>query len=118
MKAIEILVLLLAYGVVAYASLSHPSMRPNAGFESGNSDHLIAYFLLGALTAWCRVHRLQTRWLLLILPLYAGLLELGQLLVPGRDASIENFLASVFGALVGLLAGRAARRLLRQYRMG
>ena len=115
MRTIEAIVLVLAYGAVAFASLSEPSLRPDAGFESGNIDHFFAYLVLGALTAWIHGNRLQTRWLLILIPLYAGLLELGQLLVPGRHATIENFLASVIGAWAGVVIGKAARRLGRQY---
>lgn len=118
MRTVGAAILVLAYGVVAFVSLSQPSYRPDAGFESGNTDHFLAYLLLGALTAWIRVARVQTRWLLLLVPLYAGLLELGQLLVPGRDASVENFLASAIGAWVGVVIGKGARRIGRLYFIG
>ena len=115
MKLIQAIILVLAYGAVAYSSLSPPSLRPSVGFDSGNSDHLIAYLLLGILIAYVRVHGVQTRWLFLILPLYGTALELAQLIVPGRDASVENLLASIFGAWLGLTAGKVLRSLARQY---
>ena len=118
MKTIELLILVSAYGVITFVSLSHPAFRPNAGFESGNFDHFIAYLLLGTLTSCFSVHGLQTRWLIFILPMYAGLMELGQLLVPGRQATVETFFASAIGAWIGLLVGKGVRRLARQYLVG
>ena len=112
-KQVETLVLVSAYCVIAFVSLSSPSLRPQVGLPSGNLDHLLAYLLLGALTAWVQTHRIETRWLLLLIPICAGLLEFGQLFIPGRYASVENFASSALGAVVGVLAGKGARLLFR-----
>jgi VanZ family protein len=112
-KKVETLVLVSAYCAIAFVSLCSPSLRPEVGLPSGNYDHLLAYLLLGALTAWIRTHRIETRWLLLLIPIYAGLLEFGQFFISGRDASVENFVSSAFGAIAGVLVGKGARVLFR-----
>lgn len=109
--ASDMLVVVLAISAVAFFSLSDPSLRPDAGLGSGNIDHFFAYLALGALTAGLRCEDWQIRWFLPLFVLLAGLLEIGQLLVPGRYASIENFLASAIGAWIGLVISNIARNL-------
>jgi VanZ family protein len=59
------------------------------------------------------VKNIETRWLLLLIPIYAVLLEFGQLFIPGRFASVENFVSSALGAIDGVLVGKGARVLFR-----
>jgi len=105
-KKVETLVLVSAYCAIAFVSLCSPSLRPEVGLPSGNYDHLLAYLLLGALTAWVRTHRIETRWLLLLFPIYAGLLEFAQIFIPGRDASVETFVSSALGPSLAYLLAR------------
>ena len=113
MRKFETSILVSAYCTIAFVSLSNPSLRPDAGLPSGNYDHLLAYLLLGALTAWVQLHLIETRWFLLLIPMYAALLELGQLFIPGRNASVETFVWSAVGAITGVLVGKGARLLFR-----
>ena len=45
---------------------------------------------------------LNVSWLALAIVAYAGVLELSQLLIPSRVASVEDFAASAMGAIVAM----------------
>lgn len=98
-------------GLVAIVILSWVpgTLRPSTGSPDW-FEHATAYCLVSALlTATTR-----TRWPQLIalgLIVTAGILEIGQLWIPGRDCSWSDFLASSAGALIG--AGLAALVLSR-----
>jgi VanZ family protein len=80
-----------------------------SGF-SGHLEHIVAYglsgvFLFAVLAARC------TAWQVAVpLVANAGILELGQLVVPGRHSGIDDFLFSAAGAVVGVLACAALHR--------
>ena len=102
-------------GFVALTLLSWwmpAAYRPDFGGMSDKLEHAFAYLLLGALTAIAARHALKAYWLALAIVAYAGILELGQLLIPGRVVSVADFLASAAGAIVGVsivaLAARGA----------
>jgi VanZ family protein len=59
---------------------------------------LIYALRAGRSTAWAAA---------LMLSAYAGALELGQIFVPGRHASFDDFVFSVTGALTGILLSAA-----------
>jgi len=61
-----------------------------------------AWPIAGLLTAAGTRRNAGLRWVALGLALYAGLLELGQYFVPGRQVDLADFVASAFGALVGI----------------
>ena len=60
--------------------------------------HLIAAAVVAA--AVRRVNLIL--WILLALVSYAGLLQLGQYLVPGREPAMGDFAASALGATIGV----------------
>jgi VanZ family protein len=85
---------------------------------SGTEEHFLAH-LLAATAVAAAVRRADVMlWTLLALVAYAGLLELGQYLVPGRDPALGDFAASALGATLGVgvvwlpytVMGRARRR--------
>lgn len=82
---------------------------------SGHFEHIIAYGLSGAFMFAVLAGRYAAWQVALPLAAYAGVLELGQLLVPGRHAGIDDFLFSAAGAIAGVVAGAA---LLRRYPLG
>jgi VanZ family protein len=51
--------------------------------------------------------------LIAILITYAGVLELGQNLSPGRHSSVFDFAASLFGVVAGAIAFQLVQALLR-----
>jgi len=103
----------LGYVAVALLSWLPAAYRPHIVVVSDKLEHALAYLLLGALTAIAARRTLNASWLALAIVAYAGVLELGQLLIPSRVASVGDFVASAAGAIVGVLIAslwRPARR--------
>ena len=97
------------------ASWTPGSVMVRSGIFSGHVEHMAAYALSGALMYAARMGR-STVWQAgLMLSAYAGALELGQIFVPGRQASFGDFLFSMAGAITGVLLGAA---LLRHAHLG
>ncbi|WP_298964702.1 VanZ family protein [uncultured Methylobacterium sp.] len=97
-----------AVAVICVLSLVPGNERPHTG-APGQVEHFIAYCLTGAVLAL----RLRSRrtGIILGLVVLAGVLETGQIWVPGRTAQVVDFLASSAGAVTGtLLAGAALVR--------
>ena len=68
----------------------------------GRLEHAAAY--LTSALAMFTAYRLRPKWLVAILMVsYAGILEIGQILVPGRHPAILDWLASSSGVLCALL---------------
>ena len=72
----------------------------------------MAYLLLGTLTVIAAQRNLNAHRLALAIVAYAGVLELGQLLIPNRVASVWDFLASATGAILGVSITALALRWL------
>ena len=74
---------------------------------AGQIEHVIAYAGTGVLLAFgfgpARAWRIGA-----LLVLLAGVLEVGQIWIPGRTAQVIDFPASSAGAVLGTLAGRLA----------
>ena len=65
-------------------------------------EHVIAYLLTGMIVAIGYGRRSMSLLALgALLSAYAGLLEIGQFWVPGRDTALLGFVASSFGAWLG-----------------
>jgi len=75
-----------------------------SGILSGHMEHTVAYALSGALIYAVRVGRWAAWQVAAMVLAYAGVLELGQILVPGRHSGIDDFLFSAAGATAGVLA--------------
>ena len=88
--------------VVAFAVLSLvPSeLRPHTG-ASGPLEHVAAYAIAGGLLTFVYDKRSQPFILVLSLSLYAAILEIAQIWVPGRNPAVIDFAASSAGALIG-----------------
>ena len=71
------------------------------GVLSGQQEHFLAYFLSGC-TVGLATRGFSQFQIACALWCYAGVLELGQLAVPGRHAAFVDFSASALGALVGI----------------
>jgi VanZ family protein len=101
--------------LIAIAVLSEipGELRPHV-FAVGQLEHFLAYFgaaLLLALGFWSRRNILL---LCLALPIYAAVLEIAQMVVPGRNSDFVDFLASWGGACFGIMSAwllHSARRL-------
>jgi VanZ family protein len=91
-----------ALAVVAFAFLSLVpwQLRPHTGAPE-SFEHLAAYALAGALLTVGYGKRIQPSIIVLSLFLYAAILEIAQIWVPGRDPKFIDFAASSAGALIG-----------------
>ena len=70
-------------------------------------EHAIAYFGTAGIFAFA--YQDPRRWRLIAgFVVLAGVLEAGQLWVPGRSSQVAAFAASSIGAIAGVLIGRAA----------
>ena len=97
------------------ASWTPGSVMPRSGIFSGPVEHLTAYALSGAFMYAVRVGR-STAWqVAIMLSAYAGVLELGQIFVPGRHAGFDDFLCSATGTIAGVLVSAA---LLKHVHLG
>lgn len=74
------------------------------------SVHALVFALLGAAGTLGWPGRRPTRRLLALLLAYGALTELAQWFIPGRAASILDWLADAAGALVGVWVGASRRR--------
>ena len=82
------------------------------GVLSGHEEHFLAY-LLSALTISATQRRTaKSTWIGLALVLYASMLELGQIYVPGRHPAVGDFYASALGALTGAAIALPLSRVL------
>ena len=117
----------LAVIALAVLSLVPRELRPHTG-APGPVEHLAAYAIVGALLAFGYHKRSQPFIIALSLLLYASILEIAQIWVPGRNPQFSDFVASSAGALIGsvlawigLRAGHLTgkmRNALGKYRSG
>jgi VanZ family protein len=101
-SAIAGLTPLLAFVVIGALSLVPGEMRPHTGYP-GQAEHFLAYWV--AAVAICIQQR---TWINRIafavaLCLYAGILEILQIWIPGRHSQLIDFAASASGAVSGCL---------------
>jgi len=68
----------------------------------GHLEHVAAYVLASAVAALGYGRRKGYTQIGAAYCVYAGLLELGQIVVPGRHAGFDDFAASSIGALLGV----------------
>jgi VanZ family protein len=91
-----------ALGYVAIAVLSSvPGVRPHVPGLSDKLEHVFAFFVLGAVTVLA-VRGFSGRRFLAIFVVYAAVLEIAQIFIPGREASLLDLAASLAGALLGV----------------
>lgn len=87
---------------VALLSLLPRDYRLHTGVLSGKLEHALAYLLLGAVMTIAARRRHKPHRVALALVAYAGVLELGQLIISSREATIGGFVASAGGAILGV----------------
>jgi VanZ family protein len=106
---LRILAWLLA-AAVTFATLAPPELRPHSNLGQ-DGEHTLAFILVGLAFAIAYPrHRTSAARLSVIL---IGVLELLQLLTPGRHARLEDFVVDALAALAGFaivsVIDRAAR---------
>ena len=86
---------------------------------SGLAEHFAAYFLSGLLASAVVSERLRVWQVTCLLAVYAGILEVCQIFVPGRNAAFIDFAASALGAGAGVATFMiVSRRLLGSKQLG
>lgn len=96
----------LCVGLIVWLSWIPADLQIRTGI-AGQIEHAIAYCGTGAILAFA--YQEPRRWQITAgLIVLAGILEIGQLWVPGRTSQPIDFLASSAGAVAGVLMGRAA----------
>ena len=101
-KLIALIGTALGFLAVAFLSLAPAAYRLDIGGVSDKIEHALAYLVLGILTTLASRQKFKPHWIAFVIVAYAGLLELGQALIPSRVASFEDFVASAVGAIVGV----------------
>jgi hypothetical protein len=96
-------------GFIIFATLGPQSLRPHLG--DAQLERFAAYFLTSAALVLAYPRRPWT--IALAAVALAVLLELGQLLVPGRDAGVSDAVAKAVGGLIGAAAATALLRVGR-----
>ena len=81
----------------------------------GQLEHLIAYAGTTVVVALAFHRRLPLRAQCGLLILLAGILEVGQLYAPGRQASVVDFAFSVAGTLLGGMGSALALRIFTNW---
>lgn len=99
----------LCYVAIAGLSLVPEAWRPHAFGMSDTVEHLVAYTIVGFLTAMVMRASIATPLLFAMIAAYAGILEIGQMLVPCRQASLLDFGSSALGAALGIWIARSVR---------
>lgn len=86
--------------VTIFASWSPPGLRPVTSFSVG-WEHIAAFGILGG--CWGFAFPRRTFQLMLLLVMTAIILEVGQIVVPGRHARLIDVATKIVGAGVGTL---------------
>ena len=109
-----IIVRLLAWGLaaaIAFATLGPASQRPHSNLGQ-NGEHALAFVLLG-LAFGLAYTRTPSRTAILVIA-FTGLVEVLQLLAPGRHARMEDFVVDALAASIGLAAAAALDWMIRR----
>ena len=90
------------YATIALLSSVPGGLRPHVPGFSDKLEHLVAFFLLGAVTVLAAPRESSRGRLLAMVVAYAAVLELGQMFIPGREPSLADWGASSVGAILGV----------------
>ena len=99
----------LAVLAVIVLSMVPGSMRPHV-LQNDYAEHFLAYFICGSLFAIGYQRPVQLLLNAVLLATCAASLEVIQLWIPGRTASVSGFEISAIGAWIGLMAVVFVRR--------
>ena len=91
---------------IIVVTLGPVSVRPQFGHPQ--FERFAGFFILASSWSWPHAKRLS--WVFAGTVAAAVLLEAGQLLVPGRDAGVQDALAKIAGAACGVLTVVLATR--------
>ena len=93
----------LAWAVLIFVLSSRPTVPVPMAHGVDKVFHFAAYLVLGSALAWGAARRGVLPWLAVLMgAAYGASDELHQLLVPGRSATLLDWLADVAGATAGV----------------
>jgi VanZ family protein len=92
-------------------SLVPGTLRPHTMMLPPGVEHVAAYAVAAFFLGLAGHHRVPPVQLVLLLTAYGGLLELGQLWVPGRNGQVSDIGADLTGASIGIVVALATMRL-------
>lgn len=87
---------------LAVLSLVPGLYKVHFDFMTSQEEHILAHFVAAAIVTATLRRRANAVATALMLVFYAGILEIGQNFVPGRDPEIEDLLASSLGVILGV----------------
>ena len=99
-------------GAVALAALGPVRYRPRL-WITHYGEHALAFILVGL--AFALAYPRQRLLVAVILIVLTGLLELVQLLMPGRHARLNDWLVDVLAALIGVALVAIIDRFMRAH---
>ena len=82
----------------------------------GHIEHILAYTGASVFFFLTFAKSRGVLAVVIVMTLFAGIMEIGQRFVPGRNSSVWDFLASASGVVLGCAIERVARRLLENRR--
>jgi VanZ family protein len=85
---------------VTFATLGPPSYRPHSDLGH-DGEHAFAFVLIGL--AFAMAYPRHRRFAMAVSVVLIGVLELLQLLVPGRHARLEDFVVDALAAIAGFV---------------
>lgn len=86
-------------GAIVILSLVPPALRPETGAPH-DLEHFIPYFVTGV--AFSLGYPRKTSLLAAYLIVFCGLVELTQMLVPGRHARLSDFMVDALAVVLGV----------------
>ncbi len=110
MISISRFVALLLFAAITFATLSPIDMRPH--FADANVERALAYVLFGLALAFGFPNRLAQ--IMVATALVAGVLELLQIVDPGRHARLSDAVLKALAGFIGIAIGRAIMAVSRR----
>jgi len=105
----RVLVTACGYLGVAIVSSVPGAFRPDLAGVSDKVEHILAFLVLGGLTVVAAPRTIAASRLIMAIVAYAAILEIGQIFIPSRVASLVDFGASSVGAVLGVTAALLIR---------
>jgi len=99
--------------VVIFITLGPPRYRPHAAMFTRDGEHALAFVLIGL--AFAFAYPRQRLWVACLSVALVGLLELLQLVVPGRHAHLEDFAVDALATLAGIAIAVALGWMMRSH---
>jgi VanZ family protein len=103
---------LFAFPLIGVLSLVPGEMRPHSGLP-GQAEHFLAYFLVSVALCIQKRGWINRSALVAAVCLYAAVLEILQIWIPGRHAQFRDFAASASGAIGGYILALVIIRFLQ-----